>query len=214
MQDTKSFRLLRIAREVLAKRSISADEDEAESGFTLIELMVVLLIMAILLAIAIPTFLGVKGGANDRAAQSDLTNAAISGKATYVNAQTFGSTTAYYTTIKSQEPELTFTDTGASTLPTNGSGPGSISVQTYANGQILVMSVLSQNTTAGNQNCFWVEDNESGAADTLDGAPQGVNYGFTAGGTCQPAATTEANAPSTAANWSSGYPTTVASSHL
>jgi type IV pilus assembly protein PilA len=33
---------------------------EAEAGFTLIELMVVLLIIAILLAIAIPTFLGVK----------------------------------------------------------------------------------------------------------------------------------------------------------
>jgi type IV pilus assembly protein PilA len=36
----------------------SAGED---AGFTLIELMVVLLIMAILLAIAIPTFLGVSG---------------------------------------------------------------------------------------------------------------------------------------------------------
>ena len=37
-----------------------------DSGFTLIELMVVLLILAILLAIAIPTFLSVTGGANDR----------------------------------------------------------------------------------------------------------------------------------------------------
>jgi prepilin-type N-terminal cleavage/methylation domain-containing protein len=45
-----------------------------EAGFTLIELMVVLLIIAILLAIAIPTFLGVTGSANDRAAQSNLTN--------------------------------------------------------------------------------------------------------------------------------------------
>ena len=37
-----------------------------ESGFTLIELMVVLLIMAILLAIAIPTFLSVTNGARRR----------------------------------------------------------------------------------------------------------------------------------------------------
>jgi len=43
--------------------------------------MVLLLIMAILLAIAIPTFLGVKGGAQDCAAQSNLTNALTSAKA-------------------------------------------------------------------------------------------------------------------------------------
>ena len=43
-----------------------------DSGFTLIELMVVLLILAILLAIAIPTFLGTTKTANDRAVQSNL----------------------------------------------------------------------------------------------------------------------------------------------
>ena len=61
--------------------------EAADAGFTLIELMVVLLIIAILLAIAIPTFLGVSGSANDRAAQSNLTNALTEVKALYQNNQ-------------------------------------------------------------------------------------------------------------------------------
>jgi type IV pilus assembly protein PilA len=54
---------------VLRKR-LADDED----GFTLIELMVVVLIIAILIAIAIPTFLGAQDRARDRGAQSNLRN--------------------------------------------------------------------------------------------------------------------------------------------
>ncbi len=54
-----------------------ANEDE---GFTLIELMVVVLIIAILMAIAIPTFLGAQDRARDRGAQSNLRNAITAAK--------------------------------------------------------------------------------------------------------------------------------------
>jgi type IV pilus assembly protein PilA len=56
-----------------------------EDGFTLIELMVVVLIIAILIAIAIPTFLGLRRRAQDRSAQSDLRNGLTAAKAFYTD---------------------------------------------------------------------------------------------------------------------------------
>jgi len=61
----------------------------------LIELLVVLLIIGILLAIAIPTFLGVTKGANNTAAQSNLQTALTGAKAYYTNSnQTYGNSAA------------------------------------------------------------------------------------------------------------------------
>jgi len=61
-----------------------------DKGFTLIELMVVVLIIAILIAIAIPTFLGLRSRAQNRSAQSDLRNGLTAGKAFYTDADTYG----------------------------------------------------------------------------------------------------------------------------
>jgi prepilin-type N-terminal cleavage/methylation domain-containing protein len=65
-----------------------------EDGFTLIELMVVLLIIAILLAIAIPTFLGARNTANARSTQENLRNALTAEQESWTANQTFATSLA------------------------------------------------------------------------------------------------------------------------
>ena len=84
-------------------RCIIARSRDEEDGFTLIELMVVVLIIAILIAIAIPTFLGARQRAQDRAAQSDLRNGLTAEKTVYTDSQAYDATTA---TMKGVESSL------------------------------------------------------------------------------------------------------------
>lgn len=81
------------------KQRIDRDEDE---GFTLIELMVVLLIIAILLAIAIPTFLGARNTANARSTQENLRNALTAEQTNWTSNQAFA------TGLSTLEPSLTW----------------------------------------------------------------------------------------------------------
>ena len=65
--------------------------------------MVVVLIIAILIAIAIPTFLGARKRAQDRATQSDLRNALTNEQVAYTDNQAYEPNAA---NMKVMEPSL------------------------------------------------------------------------------------------------------------
>lgn len=106
-----------------------------EEGFTLIELMVVVLIIAILIAIAVPTFLGARSRAQDRAAQSDLRNALVAVETHYTDTESYDATAAQLEAI---EPELDFAD-----LDLSAAGVNDILVVSNANDATFVRESAS-----------------------------------------------------------------------
>lgn len=82
---------------------------EGSEGFSLVELMVVVVIVAVLLAIGIPTFLGARNRADDRAAQASLRLALTAARAIQTDKQSYAEATENPATgLPKVEPSLTY----------------------------------------------------------------------------------------------------------
>jgi type IV pilus assembly protein PilA len=157
---TGGFMLSTLMQRLNERRAAEFEvEGTADAGFTLIELMVVLLILAILLAIAIPTFLGVTSGANDRSAQSNLNTALTNAKSIYEQSNQSYPTTGVAATIKGNEPSLNMTTSSVVTA-------GQVGVVSSTDGNGAITFSLANNT----KECWWVADNPA-AVTTTSNAP-------------------------------------------
>jgi type IV pilus assembly protein PilA len=136
-------------------------QGEREGGFTLIELMVVVLIIAILIAIAIPTFLGARTRAQDRAAQASLRNALVAAKSIYTDKQDYAQAikTGSADPLEAVEPSLDYAVTG-----TASTGPNVVSTGNSGTG-IWYGAAKSDSGT-----CFYIKDDVSSGTSYATGS--------------------------------------------
>lgn len=117
---------------------------KSNGGFTLVELLVVIIILGILIAIAVPSFLGVREKAKKAGVESNVNVAFHNAKAEWVENEAYPGQDALATSLAAAEPGIDFEAIGT-TASTTAAGIVGVNVDTstdtlnltgYYNGEV------------------------------------------------------------------------------
>jgi type IV pilus assembly protein PilA len=136
---------------------------QEEEGFTLIELMVVLLIMGILIGLGLPAFLGVKGRFQDRAAETKVRDAVLAARILYTDNATYQSANANPGQLDQIDPSTCWVAAATPAVSTGAvcvSGTGAVSTSVLGQGPSPNRFAAAR--MSASQTCFLLLDSLAG----------------------------------------------------